>query len=166
MTPVNVLKVPPFMDVKQEQRAKLKPPYKMAVSGPLYCEVKIDLTQRRRNLYDVVGLPADPEFGKALVDTGAVATCIDEGVATALGLETIDRGSFQNMLQTSVALPLCSAAILFAGYAFEIRKAAVVDLQRFGLISLIGRDILHFGDLRYCGDKGDWEFKIPGLSPS
>lgn len=164
MTPVNVLKVPPFLDVKPEQRAGLEPPHKMAVSGPLYCEVKIDLTQRRRNLYDAMSVPADAEFGKALVDTGAVATCIDAGVATALGLETIDRGMFQNMLQTIVALPLCSAAIQFAGYAFEIRKAAVVDLQRFGLISLIGRDILHFGDLRYCGNRGDWEFSIPGLS--
>ena len=166
MSPVHALKVPSFLDVKREQIVELESPHKMAVCGPLYCEVKIDLTQRRRNLYDAVGLPANPEFGKALVDTGAVATCIDAGVAAALGLETIDRGSFQNMLQTYVALPLCSAAILFAGYAFEIRKAAVVDLHRFGLISLIGRDILHFGTLCYCGDKGEWEFKIPGLSSS
>ena len=158
MTLANVLKVPPRIDVTREQRGELKPPHTMAIDGPL-CEVRVDLTQRHRDLHTALDLPAEAEFGKALVDTGAVATCIDVGVATALGLETVDRGSFQNALQATVALPLCSAAILFAGYSFEIRKAAVVDLQRFGLVSLIGRDILHFGTLCYCGDKGEWEFQ-------
>lgn len=166
MTPENALKVPPFLSVKREQRVRLQPPHIMAIDGPLCCEVKVDLTHRRRNLYDALSVPAVAESGKALIDTGAVATCIDADVAAALGLETIDRGSFQNLLQTSVVLPLCSAAIMFSGYAFEVHKAAVVNLKRFGLISLIGRDILHYGTLNYRGDQGGWEFKIPGLSDS
>ena len=152
------------MKVKPEQRSGLAAQYLMGLDG-LLSDVSVGPTQRLRNLQQIAGIPGNPLEGKTLVDTGAVFTCIDRDAVIDLGLQKVDHVDVSTSLQSSVLAPVYTAELAFAGYVFEL-FAVAVNLKKNKLLCLIGRDILQLGTLCYTGEKGDWSFEIPGLSPA
>lgn len=157
-----LVKVPPLMKVKPEQRSGLAAQYLMGLDG-LLSDVLVGPDQRLRNLQQIVGVPDNTLEGKTLVDTGAVFTCIDQDAATDLGLQRVDYVDVSTSLQSSVLAPVYTAEVAFSGYVFEL-FAVAVNLKKNDLLSLIGRDILQLGTLYYSGTVGDWSFEIPNFS--
>lgn len=159
-----LVKVPPLMKVKAEQKGGLAAQYHVGLDG-LLSDVLVGPTQRLRNLQQIAGVPDNTLEGKTLVDTGAVFTCIDQEAVIDLGLQKVDHVDVNTSLQSSVLAPVYTAEVAFAGYVFEL-FAVAVNLKKNDLLSLIGRDILQLGTLCYSGVEGDWNFEIPGLSPA
>lgn len=99
-----------------------------------------------------------PQVQTALLDTGASFTAIEESVLRGLGLQPVGL--------TPVSTP--SGQTIHATYACKISSPgtpipplmlnAVVgcQLQGFGHIALIGRDILRHFLLVYNGVEGSW----------
>ena len=124
-----LLKAPPLMKVKPEHRDRLKPPYLMGVDGPL-CDIEVSPTQQLRNLQLIAGLADEPLEGRALVDTGAIATCIDSDAAYNLGLQMVDTAYAQTAFQSPVLVSMYSAVVTFAGYAFELHNSPSANLKK------------------------------------
>ena len=99
--------------------------------------------------------PPAPIPGRALMDTGASRTCIDEQVCQGLGISTTDTV----LLQTAGGEASCSCypvRLEFPGTEygpFEI-DAVGVDLAEAGCILLLGRDLLSSAKLVYNGLMG------------
>ena len=164
MNSANVIKVPPLIKLSEVEKADLEAPHLMGLDGARG-DVKVEPTERYRNLYEVVGLPNKCRRGKALLDTGAIATSIDVNAAKCLNMEVVSRTSVQTAYQGTIIAPMFSFTMTFCGYTFEFQNAPGADLDRFGLLAIIGRDILLHGVHEYSGVAGTWNFTIPGLSP-
>ena len=165
MNPAKTVKVPPLVRLSEMEKADLNAPHLMGFKGAR-CDVKIDLTERYSRLYEMVGLPRGGLQGRALVDTGAIATSIDKSAAKRLNMEVVSRTLIQTAYKGTIVAPMFSCTMTFSGYSFVIQNAPGADLERFGLIAIIGRDILLHGVHEYSGVKGDWSFTIPNLSPA
>ena len=74
------------------------------------------------------------------------------------------KGYAQSALADPVIVSMCAVVVSFCGYVFELMNAPIANLKRFGLVSLIGRDILQFGTLQYAGTEANWSFEIPGFT--
>lgn len=150
----------------KQERANLTAPHLMGLDGAR-CDVKIELTERYRNIYEVVGLPRVESLqGKALVDTGAIATSIDKKAAQRLNMEVVGRTQIRTAFKGNIVAPMFSFTMTFSGFGFVFQNAPGADLEEFGLLAIIGRDVLLPGVLEYSGVNGDCSFIIPGLSPS
>lgn len=140
-------------------------PHLMGLDGPC-CDVKIDLTRRYRNFYEALGLPHDESLpGRAFVDTGAIATSIDIKAANELHLPMVGKTTIQTAYSGGIEARLYPFTMTFCGYAFELLNAPGAPLERFGLIAIIGRDVLLQGVLDYSGVEGEWNFEIPNYPP-
>ena len=165
MNPAKMVKVPPLVRLSEKEKADLTAPHLMGLDGARG-DVKIDLTERYRHLNEVIGLHSKSLRGKALVDTGAIATSIDINAAKSLNMEVVSRTLVQTAYQGTIVAPMFSFTMTFSGYAFVFQNAPGADLERFDLLAIIGRDILLHGVHNYSGVKGDWSFIIPNLSPA
>ena len=107
---------------------------------------------------DALTPPEIPETAyHALIDTGAGRSCIDRGLATALGLPVSGERSFAGVFggprKTSVHLAQVSIPAL---QYFVYGELSAVDLSAAGFSAsvLLGRDFLSNLDLVYSGSTG------------
>jgi len=95
-----------------------------------------------------------PQVGWSLIDTGASNTCIDVGVATALGLPIINRVTVQtpagptqqNVFAAKLSFPGADLPVL------SFIEACGAELINQGIVALIGRDFLENKTLIYDGN--------------
>jgi hypothetical protein len=96
--------------------------------------------------------------GKGLINTGAAVSCIDDSVAIKLNVKPtgIVRGhgmsgeSNRNLYSAQIAI----VAGPQQKWTFESTRIMGVDIQKQGLIALIGRDFLRNGMMIYSGFSG------------
>ena len=97
-----------------------------------------------------------PISGYALIDTGADGTCIDGGSAAKMGLPVIDVTKMSSASHEDTAQNVHPIKIEFAGVPIivEAERATTAKLERFGLLLIIGRDVLQHCNLVYNGIAG------------
>ena len=152
--------VPPIFEFAKRAERPDNKPHELAFTGPRW-QVQIHPLEEDPK----AKAPATSQQGLALVDSGAIATAIDKQVADHFQLRPADEHPFSTPFNDQVRSPLYPFTIRYKGYIFNILKAPVADLQRHGLIALIGRDILLSGLFEHNGRKGTWEYTIPELTP-
>ena len=158
----HLVKAPFFLSLTDEQKSRFTLPDILGYEGPCY-PVKITPVERQLNLLKALKLDAPPQCGLALIDTGAGATSVDAAAMKEMGAKAFERASLQSSLTTESVHPVYSATIKILNYEIEVKKAIMSDLSRFGLISIIGRDVLSLGNLNYAGKAGEFTFEVPGL---
>lgn len=96
-------------------------------------------------------IPA-PVTGHALIDTGASATCFDQGAAERVGLAVVGSGPMHSATHANEIVPIYAGLMNIHGLSnVAARRAYGVDLASQGLIALIGRDVLSNCILVYNG---------------
>ena len=125
--------------------------------GPLvHVRVTIDRTMRRAYESAARALP-EPVRGLALIDTGAVQSGIDEGVALSLGLNPV---GVSEML--TPAGEATKVGVFWGEVAFETAEFQPLRQQFLGMklgykvkesrvVAILGRDFLRDGRLSYDG---------------
>lgn len=109
-----------------------------------------------------------PLSGKALIDTRASVTCIDDAIAQQLGLPVIDvvpMISASHVTQQNV-YPI--QFIVGGQLIFNVERALGANLAAQGLILLIGRDVLQTCTLHYNGAAREFTLALwrPRGAPS
>ena len=101
-------------------------------------------------------LPA-PVSGNALIDTGASSTCIDETIASRMGLPVIDVVSMASASHSATRQNVYPIHMQIVGspITVEVPHAIGAHLQAQGIIALIGRDYLQHCTLHYNGVTGE-----------
>jgi predicted aspartyl protease len=121
------------------------------------CRVAVTLSvpQAQRELITSTGgTPAAPVVGAALLDTGATGTCIDDGIATSLGLRQVGTVTISTPDGTSPH-PQYLVEVELAGVpgtALWTVTGAALAAQR--LVALIGTDVMQNGVFAYNGKTG------------
>jgi len=95
--------------------------------------------------------------GLALIDTGAVATCVDETVAQQLGVAPIDVVRISSASHAQADKSVYPVRLRLLGTTIEVAasRAIGVPLQPQGFIALLGRDFLERFVLIYNGPAGE-----------
>jgi len=112
--------------------------------------------------------PPRPVQVKALVDTGASRTVVEESKLTALGLtptgekdvHTASTGKNpvkRNLYKVEVSL----AEAVTGKLADNLEVAAVDDLSGLGVEALLGRDVLRTIHFQYNGPNGEFTLDFP-----
>ena len=103
-----------------------------------------------------------PEMTIALLDTGASNTCIDNELATKLGLPIVDTLKMTSASHQEVEQPAYPISIEFIGTSiqFGVPKAMGAHLVAQGLGLLIGRDVLSSFTMFYNGLNGQITLSI------
>jgi predicted aspartyl protease len=106
-------------------------------------------------------LPA-PVSGNALIDTGASSTCIDETIASTMGLPVIDVVSMASASHSATRQSVYPIHMQIVGspITVEVPNAVGANLQPQGIIALIGRDYLQHCTLHYNGVTGETTLAI------
>lgn len=120
----------------------------------------VTYSEQHRAALAQAGIEVKSEVGQILWDTGASATCFDATTVTKLGLAVIDRAPHGGPLGFDQNAPRYEGQVIINGYSFHVARASAGYLARFGLIALIGRDILSRGRLEYDGRNGIVTFKF------
>jgi predicted aspartyl protease len=93
-----------------------------------------------------------PVVGNALLDTGAVSTCIDEEAAQKLQLPVVNVVNMASASHPSTKANVYPVKFQIAGLPFDFTALAIgAPLAVQGLIALIGRDVLQHCTLIYSG---------------
>ncbi len=96
-----------------------------------------------------------PTAGRALIDTGATFSAIDDTIMRALGVNPINvvQGGTANGPALQYIYP---ARFIFTGlgWTFEFTRATGVNLTGTGYIALVGRDVLALMSMVYNGPLG------------
>jgi predicted aspartyl protease len=97
-----------------------------------------------------------PVSGLAMIDTGASHSCVDNGVATSLGLPVVDvcRMTSASHEATQANIYPIHVELLGTDISVDIAKAIGAALEPQGLTMLIGRDFLQHCTLFYNGLAG------------
>jgi hypothetical protein len=100
-------------------------------------------------------IPA-PIAGIALIDTGAIGTCIDDGVAQQLGLPVIDVVQMASASHAATQQNVYPAVLEVIGgnITLNVPRAMGAALGVQGLVALIGRDVLAQCTLHYNEPTG------------
>jgi predicted aspartyl protease len=128
----------------------------LALKGPtIQVTVSVHRSIAQQLLQQGAPLP-QPIAGRALIDTGASATCIDEGIAKQLGLPVVDTVQVATPSHASVQQNVYPAFIEVVGSSLVIDapRAIGAALAAQDLLLLIGRDLLQFCVLHYNGTTG------------
>lgn len=128
-------------------------------SGPT-TEGTVTFSDRHREDLERSGKETNSKVGRILWDTGASSTCFDAKVAHDLGLAVIDRAPHAGPLGYDENAPIYEGQVIVNGNKFPVSRASAGILERFGLIALIGRDILSRGTLEYDGKTGIVTFRF------
>jgi predicted aspartyl protease len=99
---------------------------------------------------------SEPVAGRAIIDTGASVTCIDNDVAAKLGLPAIDRVTMTSASHDAIEQNVYPLQIQVVGLPFQINvpRAMGANLAPQGIVALIGRDFLQHCTLFYNGLTG------------
>jgi len=131
---------------------------KLEIQGPvLSSEIAIP-TSRANSLSQAGQTIHQPFPGKALIDTGASVTCVEETILTQLGIPIL-RTSLISTPDGPTTRNVYPCRISFPGTPIppkEFTSIVGTDLKNFGCIALIGRDILKDYQLVYNGKEGFW----------
>lgn len=95
--------------------------------------------------------------GKGLIDTGAAVSCIDDSVAIKLNVKPTGMVKGHGMSGESNRNLYSAQIAIVTGpqrWAYESTRIMGVDIQKQGLIALIGRDFLRNGMMIYSGFSG------------
>ncbi|HVY73094.1 MAG TPA: aspartyl protease family protein [Candidatus Paceibacterota bacterium] len=102
------------------------------------------------------GKSLSPQKGKALIDTGASSSVVDESVIKALQVNAIGKRTVYSVGSEVEEMDTYPAKFSFPGSTLPQLDFSSVTaspyLQKQGLIALIGRDILQYGTLIYHGN--------------
>jgi hypothetical protein len=98
-----------------------------------------------------------PVAGLGLVDTGAIATCVDEDAAKQLQLPVIDVVTMSSTSHASHPANVYPIRIKVAGLPMAIyaQRAIGAALKAQGLVALLGRDVLSHCTFIYNGLAGE-----------
>jgi predicted aspartyl protease len=103
-------------------------------------------------------VPPAPITGTAIIDTGAMMTCIDDSVAKSMGLPIIDVLSMISASHSAVPQNVYPIRVEAVGTSieFDVNRAmgSIIDMQ--GVILLLGRDALRNCTLFYNGTTGQF----------
>ena len=135
---------------------KLPPPAVLMVEGP-FIGVTISIADSFSQQLIQQGKPIPPpETGRAILDTGASGTCIDDSIAQKMGLPVIDRGNMGSTSHQSTPCNIYPILLVVQGTQIRINVARAMgaNLSSFGIIALIGRDFLQHCTLFYNGIRG------------
>ena len=99
-----------------------------------------------------------PVSGHALIDTGAIATCIDADTAKSLNLPVIDVVKMASASHPATDANVYPVRLEIIGspkpIEFNVARAIGAPLKVQGLIALVGRDVLAHCTLIYQGGIG------------
>jgi predicted aspartyl protease len=97
-----------------------------------------------------------PVAGKALIDTGASSSCIDESIARGMRLPAIDVVKIASATHTAQPRSVYPVQIEISGVgrAIAAPRAIGVELQSLGFVAIVGRDVLRNCTLFYNGIAG------------
>lgn len=103
-----------------------------------------------------------PVTGYALLDIGAAVTCIDDNVASQLGLPAIDVALLSTASHAQSQANVYPAFIEVLGSSIEMDagRAIGAPLAAQGLIALMGRDFLMRSVLIYNGMMGQFTLSV------
>jgi len=104
----------------------------------------------------------EPIVGDALIDTGAVRTCVDDQVARQLRLPVLGRANLSTASHASIQTNMHPVKIEFvgSGLSSNILQAPACSLASQKLAILIGRDVLQQFLLVYNGPLGQWTMTL------
>jgi len=135
---------------------KIPSQYMLAQQGPIvrvsitiHSEVIPELNKRGQPI------PA-PISGNALIDTGAMFSCIDNETANQLKLPVIDVVKMASASHPSTDQNVYPTHIEFVGTEIniDIGRTVGASLASLGIIALLGRDFLSRCTLHYNGFTG------------
>ena len=142
----------------------LNPKDSLELNGPLLA-VEISLPHQLEQDYKLATQSARaPVSGKAILDTGANSSCVDQGVCKALGLQPVDHVILGHAGGQSVH-PCFSVTLGFTDFfmrPIELRRARGANLQYVGkgIIAILGRDLLSRMRFVYNGPIGRFEISV------
>jgi len=100
-----------------------------------------------------------PVSGRALIDTGASTTCIDDTLAQSLGFPVIDVVKMRSASHvTMVGVYPIQMGIIGLGKVYVPAMGA--NLKPSKIIALIGRDYLQHCTLNYSGISGEFTLSL------
>lgn len=97
-----------------------------------------------------------PIAGKALIDTGASSSCIDDTTARSMRLPVIDVVKIASATHAADPRNVYPVQIEIAGIGLGIAapRAIGAELHSLGFVAIIGRDVLRHCTLFYNGIAG------------
>jgi predicted aspartyl protease len=134
---------------------KVQPSVVMQLTGPCI-QVLIGLASSMVQTLTQNGQTVPtPRAGRALIDTGAAITCIDDDLARNLGLPVLDVVQMVSASHTTPAnvYPV-QIEVVGVGINVQVLKCMGAKLSSQGIEALIGRDFLANGLLVYNGVVG------------
>lgn len=107
-----------------------------------------------------IDVPA-PVSGRALIDTGATVTCVDEEVANTLDLPVRDVVTMVSATEeTEQSVYPIQMDVAGSDLTIDASKAVGASLQEQGLVALIGRDVLSQTTFHYNGPAGEYTLSM------
>ena len=138
-------------------------PTDLARDGPRF-EVEVGITNALQTHLQQKNMPVpNPVKGMGLIDTGAAVSCIDDAIATQLGIKPTGTTNAHGMSGPSVRNLYSARITILAGaqkWNYDSTRIMGVNINKQGLIALIGRDLLGKGILVYSGYSGVVELGI------
>ena len=126
-------------------------------------QITLSLLEAQLKAIADIGEPLpNPISGVALIDTGALSTCIDQKAADAAGLAVVDSGLMTSATHENELVPIYAARLDIAGIPenVEAKRAYGAILEPQGLTALVGRDLLASCILVYNGTDGSFSLSL------
>lgn len=101
-----------------------------------------------------------PVRGRALIDTGATMSSVDDVVIRSLGVSPISLINTGTAGGPQLQSMYPARFVLGVGWVFEFSRVTGSNLAGTGLIALIGRDVLSRAILVYNGSMGVFSLAI------
>lgn len=152
----------PLLTVRQEapteDGGKRPAPEALVMRGSVI-PVVLTLTEETKRAFEERKLQVpEPVSGLAMIDTGASSTCFDETSARKAGLVITQTAMMSSASHEKHEVPVFLGRIL--GNPGPINVDAHLglgaNLTHFGLVALIGRDMLHDALFTYNGADGSF----------
>src|SRR5438067_1699528 len=135
----------------------IPPPIILAQRGPCV-QIAVTLADQIAGELVKQGKPVPAAVsGLGLIDTGAVSTCIDEGVAKRMNLPVVNVVTLASASHASTQANVYPVKFQIAGFPVAINAPSAIGAQLAaqGLLALIGRDLLQHCSLIYNGFSGE-----------
>ncbi len=141
-------------------------PTVLAHFGPIL-QISVSIPQVLAALYTSLQIPLpSPVTGTALIDTGAMKSCVHGPIMSNLGVNPIGiitaltaaGPALQNLYPAHFTFPATNIEIDFSSVVGSDLSGQIINGQQ--LIALIGRDVLSLGILIYNGSLGTFSFSI------
>ena len=100
--------------------------------------------------------------GRALIDTGALLTCVDAAAAQRAGLAMVGTGMVTTATHANEVVPIFAGRLYIDAVSVSVNAnhAMGVNLESQDLIALIGRDVLVNCVFVYNGLDGSFSLSV------